>query len=78
MSKVLWPKEHVGKPPVEKTDPYVVVFSDPTGDLPDEVRSFGSEMQAKAAAWYHCRLVGFRTAAILYTQEEYDELVSAR
>lgn len=78
MSKVLYPKKTVPSGTVRPQEPYVVVFSDPSGELPDEVRSFPSEMGAKAAAWYHCRLVGFRTAAVLYTREEYDELVSAR
>ncbi len=73
MSKVLYPKPTATtEKKAKSTDPYVVLDTDPTGDLPDETRSYGSEAEAKAGAWYHCRVIGFHKAAELFTRDEWN------
>jgi hypothetical protein len=73
MGKVLYPKAttysaHVKK---EAESPLHIVYSDPSN--PDDVpvmRHYGSELVAKMAAWYHCKIIGFSKRAVLYTNEE--------
>jgi hypothetical protein len=75
MSKVLYPRATAVAVKKATELPLHIVYTDTSDPLGAPVwRHYSSELVAKVAAWYHCRLVGFTKTAVLYTTEELKQL----
>jgi len=85
MSKVLYPKPKTSivrliapkENPLNR--PYHVFFSDPDNlTAPTVWRHYNSEAAVKLGAWFICRVIGFTSAATLYSRDEMKQIAAGK
>lgn len=73
MSKILYPKPSPKSKTAKnslKNRLYHVKYTDPNNELDPEWRYYNSELAVKVGSWYHCKVLGFHSAATMYERDE--------